>query len=246
MQRCPTGKVLPTLNINAYQLSRKNEGGRVELTLDGLYVTSAYGSPLRTRVRRFNPSLQLVFPDGSTRPVEPKEGWSTGAYYDRSAYINLPDVPDGDYKLRATVRSPLGEVTAEAPVRLYAPAQIHLLTDSPIYKRGQQIRFRSVLMRRSDLGPIEGRPGLWTVRDPSGTVVLEEKATAASFGIAASSFPLDDEAPEGMWTIRFESGSDSAEQQVEVKPFTLPRFTVDLTPAQTAFFPGDQIGRAHV
>jgi hypothetical protein len=41
--------------------------------------------------------------------------------------------------------------------------------------------------------------------------------------------------------VRYETGADFDEVSVEVKPFRLPRFTVDVTSAKTAFFPGDTV-----
>src|SRR2546425_556294 len=83
--------------------------------------------------------------------------------------------PDGDYRLRARVRSPLGEEKLDVPLAVYAPARIHVITDRPLYQPGSTVQFRAVVLRATDFGPVDDRPGKWIVQDPSGEVVLEEK-----------------------------------------------------------------------
>lgn len=235
--QCPTGKVLPTARISGSNLGR-GTSGTVTIHATGHYVVGKGGHVYPTPLRRFSPSLSLVSPDGLRRPIE--ADFDPSREFGRKAQVTLPDVPDGDYTLLAEIDSPLGPITTKASLPLYAPALAHVLADSPLYKPGQTMRFRSVVMREADFGPLEGRPGIWQVLDPTGQVVLEEKNKAGAFGISDSSFPLDEEAPMGMWTIRYRSGEDADEVQVEVKPFELPRFTVELK-ALSAYHPGDDL-----
>jgi hypothetical protein len=76
------------------------------------------------------------------------------------------------------VTSRLGESSVEVPLALYAPARVHVLTDRPLYEPGNTVRFRAVVLRARDRVPLDGRPGRWLVTDPSGEVLLEEKAPA--------------------------------------------------------------------
>ena len=84
---------------------------------------------------------------------------------------------------------------------LYAPARIHVLTDRPLYEPGNTVKMRALVLRARDLVPLDGRPGRWSVRDPAGTVVLEERAPAGDFGVVEGELPLDASAPEGTWTV---------------------------------------------
>jgi len=97
-----------------------------------------------------------------------------------------------------------------------------------------------VLLRARDLVPLDGRPGRFQVRDPSGVVVLDERADAVDFGVADGALPLDRSAPEGRWVIRYESGGQSDEVGVDVRPFTLPRFTVSATADRPFYGAGDE------
>lgn len=238
VEECPSGDVRPFVEINAYGLGRKSEGSVVVQGL-GSYPVGQYQTIRTTGLRRYTPDLELVFPDGSVQPLT--TDWDNDDASHRRSLVRLPDVPDGDYRLRSSIDSSVGKASVEAPLKLYAPALVHVLSDSPIYKPGQSIRFRSVTLHEGSLQPMDGRPGVWKVYDPSGELVLEEKAKAAHFGVASSSFPLADDASLGFWKVVYETGEDRDEISVEIKPFELPRFTASLSPSAPAFFPGDEI-----
>src|SRR5262249_34171796 len=144
-------------------------------------------------------------------------------------------LPDGEYRLRAEVDTSLGEGSVEAPLLVFAPAVVHVITDRPLYEPGNTMKFRAVVLRARDLTPLDGRPGRWVVTDPNGEAVLEEKAAAGEFGVAAGDFPLDEGAASGGWRVRWESGAASDEVTVQVEPFTLPRFSVEASAVKSFY-----------
>jgi hypothetical protein len=171
--------------------------------------------------------LTLVGADNKARPVlfAKNSKWSDRDGT-RSAQIQLPDVPDGDYKLHLAYETRLGRGELDLKVPLYAPARVHVITDRPLYEPGNLMKFRAVVLRARDLAPLDGRPGRWLVTDPNGDVVLEEQAPAGEFGVVAGSFPIDKGAQVGTWKVQWSSDSASADAEVRVEPFTLPRFRV--------------------
>ncbi|MFN7143744.1 MAG: MG2 domain-containing protein [Myxococcota bacterium] len=224
LDQCPVGAVRTVATVEAYGLGRKDEGV-VTVGVTGHYV-DRWGGFGTTPVRRFSPALALVGADGVEHALVPEDGWD-GFQHRASATVTLPDVPDGDYTLRVTVDSPAGPATVEAPVALYQPALAHVLTDAPLYKPGQDVKFRGVLLGAGDLAPLEGRPAVWRVYDPQGELLLEEKATTSAFGVVRGSFPLASDAESGAWQVELRSGQASDRVGVDVKPFQLPRFTVE-------------------
>jgi hypothetical protein len=138
------------------------------------------------------------------------------------------------------VTSRLGESTVDAPLPLYAPARIHVLTDRPLYKAGDSVQFRAVVLRASDLTPLDGRPGTWFVESPAGDVLLEERAPAADWGVVSGTFPLDRGAPEGEWKVRWVSASATDEVRFRVEPFTLPRFRIEASATRPFYRAGDR------
>ncbi|HEX8819017.1 MAG TPA: MG2 domain-containing protein [Archangium sp.] len=237
--RCPDGRFRQTLSLRVDGLARESTGS-VYVSAEAHGVTKRDWERLLAPVRRVEASLFLVDAQGKESPLSPENRWEQ-LDYDFSLYaqVKLPALPDGDYKLRARVTSPLGTDTVEAPLALYAPARVHVLTDRPLYEPGHQVRFRAVVLRARDLAPIDGRPGTWFVTDPTGEVVLEQRSPAGAWGVVSGDFPLDRGAPNGRWTVRWTSGTDTAEASFQVKPFTLPRFRVEARGTRPFWRAGD-------
>ena len=236
---CPAGKPVAEASMDAYGL-RRGQPGTVYVNMDAVYSRGAADDDYRTPLRRFDVDLYLVDPQGEATPLEPEKRWRKGHAGNRYADIRLPQVPDGDYTLRAEVGTPVGDVTVEAELPIYAPALVHLATDRPLYKPGQTIKFRAAVLRMKDLAPIDDRPGRFVVRSPQGDVLLEEKVSAGPWGVAGGDFPLASDAPIGSYGITWSSGDASDTVQVAVEPFTLPRFEVKLAATQPWFEVGQQ------
>jgi hypothetical protein len=161
--------------------------------------------------------------------------------------VKVGDLPDGDYKLHAKGTAPFETVELDVPLALYAPAISHVMTDRPLYKPGQEVLLRSVTFRRTDLTPLDGRPGRWRITSPRGDEMLVERDKAGSYGVADTSFPLDSRAAVGTWTATWESGATIDTTTFEVRPFRLPRLTIEATPTETWYPKGKELvfeGRA--
>ncbi|MDQ3262259.1 MAG: MG2 domain-containing protein [Myxococcota bacterium] len=240
VDQCPDGEVRGTYELTATGLQRGGEGsislqGTAHFTTDGLEQVH------RAPFEDFQASLLLVDGAGKSQPLERVKdtGWEV-EHGLRSVRIQVPVVPDGEYLLRATLTSALGTEQLDTPVAFYAPARVHVLTDRPLYEPGQQIQFRSVVLRARDLAPLDGRPGVWTVIDPSDQVVLEEKVPAGPWGVSSGSFPLDRGAPTGRWRIRWSSGDATDEASVQVEPFTVPRFRIEAAAVRPFYRGGER------
>lgn len=231
------GKIRQTANLTIEGL-RRGAPGFVYLEAVGNYTRADVDAALTFRVPEIQSAeLFLIDAAGKSTPL-PVKKWMTFSAR-RRAELVLPEVPDGEYKLRATYATKLGkgELTAELP--LYSPASVHVITDRPLYEAGNLVRFRAVVLRARDLAPIDGRPGRWIVRDPSGETFLEEKAPAGEFGVVAGSFPLDRGATTGTWRVQWISADASDEVAFTVKPFTLPRFRVAAAAERPFYSAGD-------
>ena len=224
VNQCPDGSPRLTVAVSAPGLKRGAESD-VHVAALAHYTTGDADERRSTGLSDFDAELVLVGPSGETK-LAPVKGWKEipGA---RFARVALPAVPDGDYLLRAKVKSRVGDGQLELPLPLYAPARIHVLTDRPLYEAGHVVKFRAVALRATDLAPLDGRPGRWVVRAPDGTVLLEERAPAGEWGVASGSFPLDRGADTGDWTVTWSSGGAEGARAFTVKPFTLPRFRVE-------------------
>ncbi len=237
--QCPEGEMKLGATLEASGL-RRGDWGNVQIGANANYTTGASDEAQVGAVRRVTPQLFLL--EGEEKvPLVPEKGWETTYDEQKAGRIMLPKaLADGEYRLRAEIETPLGEGSVEAPLLVFAPAVVHVITDRPLYEPGNSMRFRSVVLRARDLSPLDGRPGRWVVTDPNGEVVLEEKVAAGEYGVAAGDFPLDEAAATGTWHVRWESGAASDEVAVEVKPFTLPRFAVEAAPVKSSYGPHER------
>ncbi len=229
LDECPDGVPRQTVFVEAQGVTRGQKSS-VRVRAVAHYTLGASDSALQSPLPRFEPSLSLVGPDGKEAPLEVAEWATAGA--DKVALLSFPQVGDGDWRLRAKVKSALGESTHDLPLPLYAPARVHVLTDRPLYEPGHVVKLRAVVLRAKDLAPLDGRPGRWIVTDPSGEVMLEEQAPAGEWGVVRGDFPLDGQAPTGDWRVRWVSGGASDEVSFRVAPFSLPRFRIEAEPAK--------------
>ncbi|MBE4747111.1 hypothetical protein G4177_02845 [Corallococcus sp. ZKHCc1 1396] len=227
VRRCPDGAFRQTAGLSAQGLAR-GASTRVHVWAEAHGVDDR-GHALNAPVGRGSPELFLVDAAGKEMPlpVDAKSRWKRDGDGPLNAPVTLPQVPDGDYRLRARVTTPLGTDSVDAPLPLYAPARVRVLTDRPLYEPGHRVRFRAVALRAKDLSPLDGRPGTWLVKDPTGEVVLEERAPAGPWGVVAGDLPLDRGAPTGDWTVAWTSGGASGEARFTVEPFTLPRLRLE-------------------
>jgi hypothetical protein len=237
LDECPDGELRQTIEVYAPGLQR-GAFGTVTVKVNATYLIAPSDSRKTKPVTKFTPTLSLVTPAGETA-LQPKKSWDTSGS-SRVAEIELPKVNDGDYTLRARVTSPIGEQTLDLPLPLFTPARVHVLTDRPLYEPGNTVKFRAVVLKASDLTPLEERPGTWRVTDPNGELLLEERSPTGPWGVVSGSFPIDRGAQSGSWTVTWSSGSVSESRTFTVKPFTLPRFRVEANAAKPYYRRGER------
>lgn len=223
---CPAGTPLATLEANVYNMGRAQDGS---LTVRGV-ATYTYGpsdGALVTELPLQSASATLVQADGKERELELHEdGWISDDGTQNVIAKLPPDLQDGDHKLVIEASSRMGDHSLDVALPVYAPATVHLLTDRPLYEPGHTVSMRSVVLRARDLVPLGGRPGHFTVTDPHGQPLLDERIPASDWGVAATTFPLDTNAEHGTWRACWVSHSAQGCSEFEVTEFTLPRFTV--------------------
>lgn len=236
MATCPSGKLRQVVDVTGREL-RRGARGEVALSAHAMFTTDAADVVEQVAVRDFQSiTLALVDATGVVTPLASK--WVLDADETASA-VELPEVPDGEYRLRATYATRVDHGEIELPLALYTPARIHVLTDRPLYEPGNTVQFRAVVLRARDLAPLDHRPGAWEIEDPAGDVLLRELAPAGEWGVVAGTFPLDRGAAQGTWHVRWRSGDAVDDVPFTVEPFTLPRFHVDASAERTFYRPGE-------
>lgn len=241
--RCPAGDLVKRLVFEGHELQR-GAAGSVTVGVNAWFTSgpSDVGSIAPARVRSVD--LTLVTVAGEEHALSAADGWTDNGHRAR-ARVTLPaDVPDGEHTLRVRVQTWGETITEELPLPLYAPARVDVLSDRPLYEPGDELHVRAVTVRAADLMPLDGRPGLWTLTDPEGTVVVEQRSTADEWGVSTGAFALDPQAASGPWTVRWHTGENQGAITVQVEPFTLPRFQVTAHADRSWFAAGDSPGIA--
>ena len=240
LEQCPASDLRLAVDVNAYRLLRGGEGTvkvqpiAIFLPADSDVPTSVMfsrGAVITAEIQ----DLESQVVSGATWGRFKREGGGV------MAPLTLPDLPDGDYKIHVRVETAFESTEVSVPLALYAPAVVHMVTDRPLYKPGQDVQIRSVLLKQTDLTPLDGRPGTWKILAPDRTEMHVERAKAGAFGVASTSFPLDRFAEVGVWTAQYESGGVVDEVQFDVRPFKLPRLSVEATAKQPWFSVGDSL-----
>ncbi|NWQ67152.1 A2ML1 protein, partial [Neopipo cinnamomea] len=102
---------------------------------------------------------------------------------------------------------------------------IFIVTDKPVYKPGQQVKFRVVSLDK-DLIPSNQQLPLVFLEDPSGNRIAQWREVSPRQGIVDLSLPLAAEPALGTYTIHVEGNTHS----FSVEEYVLPKFevTIDL------------------
>ncbi len=165
-----------------------------------------------------------VFLDPSNDPGRPlasgktdSEGWSNP-----SIRVQRSESP-GIHYLVAKVEGLDERLTI--PIKLVETRMVLIETDKPIYKPGQTIHGR-VLLLDNTLKPLPGE-GEVEVRDAKKNKIYRLAFTTNEFGVAPFELPLARELNQGEWSIHSRSGDAAADVTVRVEPYVLPRFRVE-------------------
>ncbi|XP_066919557.1 alpha-1-macroglobulin-like isoform X3 [Clytia hemisphaerica] len=107
---------------------------------------------------------------------------------------------------------------------------IMVQTDRPIYKPGQTIKFR-VIVVDTDLKPFTGTLNKVQIENPSGSVMRQwREVDLVDSGYASFELKTSEKPVLGKWKITAHVKSYKKVLQVEVKKFVLPKFKVTISP----------------
>ena len=149
--------------------------------------------------------------------------------------LDVPQLGDGDYQLQL-----LGNgLKAESPVKVEDGTLVFAESDKPIYKPGQTVHIR-VLTLDPQLKPVTG-PITVEVMDAKGLKVFKRDATTDDYGMASMDLPLSTEPNLGVWKVTAKAGKRSAQLDVRVEQYVLPKYEVQVDTPKDWVLAGDQI-----
>ena len=153
------------------------------------------------------------------------------------AHFEVPDLEEGTYSLVAEPSGTNEEYSATVKVTKNNPVFIE--TDKPIYKPGQVIHGR-VLLVNNNLLPLTDFVEL-EIADAKGIKVFRETLETNDFGVATFDLPLSTEPNLGTWKIKAKSGKSTSVVDIEVERYVLPKFEVAVALQKDWFLVSDPI-----
>lgn len=189
------------------------------------------GAPVRVELR-----------DKNNRAVELAR-FKTDAQGTGQLKVQLPDWEEGTCELRVVAEPGWfsGAEELRESVALKRSWKLMLTSDKPVYQPGQQIRIRSLALRRPDLQPVASQDVQFSVTDPKGNLIFKRKDVTSKFGISSLDCPLATELIEGPYTIGCKVGDTETKLQVDVKKYVLPRFKIALSLEKPYYLPGERV-----
>ncbi len=118
--------------------------------------------------------------------------------------------------------------TMEGKVRVREDAAVFIETDKPIYKPGQTIQGR-ILVVNNNLYPLQ-RDVVIEIRDAKGIKIFKKSVKTNILGVAAFDLPLANELNFGTWkiTAKIEDSQSEEALDIRVEKYVLPKFRIDL------------------
>jgi len=154
--------------------------------------------------------------------VQPGESLTVG--------LRIGDLPDSRYNLTITGEGENGEFKVEDSNLVYKDTKQQSLliqTDKPIYKPGEVVNFRVVMLNRF-LRPMTDQVLDISILDPQQNVIKNWKQEKLSGGILATKLELSPEPNLGDWQIKAEANGQESMQTFSVDQYVLPKFKVDV------------------
>ena len=155
--------------------------------------------------------------------------------------FHVPADAPAEALLIVETESAVGRDRVEQPVAIQREYRMLLTSDKPLYQPGQTIHMRALALSTFDLTPARGATVDFLVEDPKGNKVFRQSATASDFGVAASDFTLADLVNQGNYKLSVSIGDTRSEKTVEVRPYVLPKFGVDVSTDRSFYLPGERV-----
>ncbi len=134
-------------------------------------------------------------------------------------------------------------------------AHVQLFTDRSIYRPGQEIFFKGILIKQlsNSSQAVEGEVLFVSLVDPNNEVVSMESFETNEFGSVAGSFQLPASVLTGFYRLKVENNNPGSEffnkaesfngdwHGVSVEEYKRARFEIDFDPIEGVFLPNDSV-----
>ncbi|MFO0746446.1 MAG: alpha-2-macroglobulin family protein [Myxococcota bacterium] len=204
-------------------------GAGCERGLGGAEVTARLG---RADAKKDNKLVEVI----ATRTATSDDSGSV------DLALAIPEeLPDGDLVLELSVRHPDGQASSRLAMKAVREAKVLLSTDKPIYQPGQRIYIRLLARETGSGHAASGVKTQVVVFDAKNNKVFQQKGKASPEGVYATQLDVAALVNTGRWRIEATVGDTKAERTLEVKPYVLPKFKVEVGAERASYRPGELV-----
>ena len=159
-----------------------------------------------------------------------------------SANFEIPKVDKGDYYFKIKVSSKKGadKVMQKISISDQSLSSMVITLDKPLYKPGDEINYRVLMLNDKDYTPVKTTAKV-TIADGNENMVYSKNIDSSDYGIISGKFVLADQVNSGNYKMKVEAGKSVLEKSFEVKPFTLPKFSVTIHTDKKEYLVGEEI-----
>lgn len=155
--------------------------------------------------------------------------------------VSVPYTAEASPLLEVTTRAGAETDVVSVPLQLQRTYKVHLSTDKPMYQPGQTIHLRSLVMRSPRPEPASDKAVLFEVRDARNARLFSKRVPVSSYGIASTDLELSDDVALGAWMLTATVEGVTADAQVEVGRYTLPKYKLSVVPNKETYLAGERL-----
>lgn len=155
--------------------------------------------------------------------------------------LSVPYTNEASPVLEVTTRAGDETDVVSVPLTLQRSFKVHLSTDKPMYQPGQTIHLRSLVMRSPRPEPASDKAVLFEVRDARNARLFSKSVPVSSYGIASTDLELSDDVALGAWKLTATVEGVTADAQVEVGRYTLPKYKLVVAPNKETYLAGERL-----
>lgn len=162
---------------------------------------------------------------------------------DEKAAISMPlpsDIEPGQYYLKFKSQAGIFVETYKMPIYIYDRAECNIVIslDKGIYKPGDEVNFRALVLSKKDDTPIQ-EPVSVIICDGNDNKVYIDEIQTSEYGAVSGKFLLANEVNSGEYKIIVSTKNKKQTKTFNVNPYVLPNFELTVNNMKNEYKIGD-------
>lgn len=219
-----TGKNKVDITLNKKYYAGSNINASIQV-----YDKEMYNVPTKNTIAS---KVKVTLYDSDHKKVKNiKETYNSESGETIDTELKIPeDLKPGVYNLEFKVSTKKGIDEFEKSIIISDSSTNDLIIslDKGIYKPGDEVNFRGMLLSKKDNTPISSEMNI-SIYDGNSNKVYSEDVKTSEYGITSGKFELASEVNSGIYKIVFIIGNQEFSKQFKVNPYVTPKFEVNIT-----------------